>query len=265
MILSSLQFRPRFALSPADVKDNFRKCEELFHTASKMGSEFIVCPELFLTGYSFLDKDQAARVCERSDGPTFRTIRGVAQDLKAYISWGYVEFGSDGALYNAASLVDPNGILLTSYRKVNLFAQDFFWAKSGIASAPTVKTDFGYTSIIVCRDLRNKVPSMPRTAAEKDTPLFSSEKLDLVAASVNWGKGGFPPNTWMDFVADTGCTLIVADRWGKEKGTSEHGSLETNFGQGKSCIISKEWKIHIDGLKFDSDCLVTAVIDGRNK
>jgi predicted amidohydrolase len=259
VILSAVQYRPRLAASMAEVAANYRHCEPLIHQAYESGSQFIVFPELCFTGYSFLNKDEAARVCEKQDGPTFRLMQGVALELKAYVSWGYVE--TDGTnLYNSATLVDPDGKVLTNYRKMNLFAQDFCWARSGTSSAPVIDTDFGRTSIIVCRDLRDKIPTnIPRTAA-KSVPMWNGEKLDLVAASTNWGKGGFPSNTWMDFAVNNGCTLIISDRWGKEVYSGEHGFLTTDFGSGKSCIITKNWNIHKSGLKFDADCVVTAAL-----
>ncbi len=254
MILSAVQFRPRLAASMAEVGNNYRRVESLIHQAAQLGSQFIAFPELCFTGYSFLNKDEASRVCEASDGPTFRFMRGVALELKAYVSWGYVE--TDGThLYNSASLVGPDGKLLTSYRKVNLWGNDFLWATPGIASAPVVETDFGSTSIVVCRDLRNKIPqNIPRVAA-KSIPLFSGQKLDLVAASVNWGKGGYPSTSWMDFATDEKCTLIIANRWGEELGS--HG-FKGEFGQGGSIIIEPDWTCHTGGVEFSKDCVVTA-------
>src|SRR5271157_2708736 len=204
-ILSTVQFRPQLARSMAEVGNNYRQCESLIHQAGRLGSQFIVFPELCFTGYSFLNRDEAALVCEKPDGPTFRFMRGVALELKAYVSWGYVE--TDGTyLYNSATLVSPKGEVLTSYRKVNLFSSDFLWATSGISSAPVIETEFGATSIVVCRDLRNKIPmNIPRVST-KSVPLFGTQKIDLVAASVNWGKGGYTANSWMDFVADNHCT-----------------------------------------------------------
>jgi predicted amidohydrolase len=255
-IFSVIQFRPRLATSMADVGDNYRQCEGLVQQAAKLGSQFIVFPELCFTGYSFMTKDEAARVCEKQDGPTFRLMRGIALELKAYVSWGYIE--SDGTnLYNASTLVGPNGIILTSYRKVNLFSNDFLWATPGYTSAPVVETEFGNTSIVVCRDLRNKIPSnIPRLAANS-VPLFGSQKLDLVAANVNWGKSGYPANSWMEFVADNHCTLMVSNRFGCEEGSYNYSQ---DFGQGGSIIIEPNWKCHIGGINFDNNCVVTANI-----
>jgi len=256
-IFSAVQFNPQLAKSMAEVNFNYRQCEPLIHQASQLGSQFIVFPELCFTGYSFLSKEEAAKVCEKSDGPTFRFMRGVALELQTYVSWGYIE--TDGTnLYNSATLVDPKGKVLTGYRKVNLFGTDFLWATSGFESAPVVSTEFGATSIVVCRDLRNKIPqNIPRTAS-KTVPLFGTQKLDLVAASVNWGKGGYPANSWMDFVADNHCTLIIANRWGKEETSFGY---KQDFGQGGSMVIEPNWKCHTGGIQFYKNCVVTATTE----
>lgn len=225
-----------------------------------MGSQFVVFPELCFTGYSFLNRDEAAQVCEKQDGPTYRFMRTVALELKAYVCWGYVE-ADDSGLYNAASLIGPDGKLLTSYRKVNLFSSDFLWATPGISSAPVVETEFGQTAIVVCRDLRDKIPlNIPRVAG-KSVPLFPNQKLDLVAASVNWGKGGYPSNSWMDFTANHGCTLIIANRWGDELGSYGY---KGEFGQGGSIIIEPSWKCHTGGVAFSKDCVVTANTENQS-
>jgi predicted amidohydrolase len=188
-------------------------------------------------------------------------MQSAAMELKAYVSWGYIE--SDGArLYNSAILVGPDGKLLTSYRKVNLFSSDFLWAKPGDKSAPIIKTELGRMGIVVCRDLRDKIPkNIPRTASS-DPALFDGQRVDIVAASTNWGKGGFPATTWMDFVADNKCTLVATNRWGKETNEEEHGEYVQDFGQGGAAIIEPDWTVHIDGLIFRQDCVVTAALGG---
>ena len=260
MIVSAVQFCPRLAMSAADVGDNLRKCEDLFHQTWKVGSELVVFPELSFTGYTFLSGEEAVRVCEKFDGPTFRFMQSVALHMKSYVAWGYVE--SDGSyLYNSGTLVGPDGKLLTRYRKINFFSCDFIWATPGKIAAPIVETDFGSMSMVICRDLRDKIPNnIPRVASDGKS-LWNGGKVDIVAACTNWGRsGGYPPTTFMDFVADNHCTLVVADRWGKEENTS-HGDFVSDFGSGKSVIISPDWKVHTDGMIHGTDCVVTAVID----
>lgn len=254
LIASAIQFKPRFARGPADVMDNFRKLEPLIRQAQDFGTNFLVFPELCLTGYSFLNKDEASEVAELSDGPSYRKMRGVAQALQSYVTYGYVERDDiDGTLYNAATMLNPDGELIASVRKINLFGNDFTYARPGKMPPPIVKTELGLVSLVICRDLRDKIPkNIPRTASE-DPPLFDGKKIDLVAGCTNWGRGAFPANTWMDFSSDNQCTLVISNRWGKE----ENGEFSQNFGHGGSCIIEPDWTIHKDGLLWNSDCVVT--------
>lgn len=266
LIIAAIQYCPRLAKCRADISDNFRRCESLINTASRCGAQLIVFPELCMTGYSFLSKAEVSEIAEPLDGPTFRAMRGVAQELKSYVAWGFPEFADDGNLYNSAAMVGPDGKYILGYRKINLFGNDYLWAKSGAAVSselpPIVKTELGNVSMVICRDIRDKYPiNVPRIAAKKEPPMFEGRKVDIVVAPANWGKGGFPSNTWMNFAADNQCTLVVANRWGNEVNQSEeHGIFEQDFHQGGSAIITKDWNVNINGLKFSQDCIVVSVV-----
>lgn len=261
-VISAIQYKPRLARCKADVSDNFRRCQEHLHFAGRIGSQLIVLPELCFTGYSFLNKEEVAEIAEPLEGPTFRSMRGVALELKSYVSWGFIEAAADGQFFNSASVVDPFGKLILTYRKINLWGNDFLWATSGAAVPPIVKTDLGYMSVVICRDIRDKYPlNIPRTAS-KDPSIFKDRHVDLVAAPTNWGKGGFPSNSWMNFAADNQCTLVVANRWGEETNTSpKHGQFTQDFGHGGSAVIDKNWSVHTNGLKFNQDCVVVACME----
>ncbi len=255
MIFASVQFRPSFATSRAEVKENLRRCEGLLDQAGALGAELIAFPELAATGYSFLNENQASSVAEGRDGLTAQFMSDAARELQAYISWGFVE--ADGnKLYNSASMAGPDGKVLLTSRKLNLWGNDFLWASPGRFAPPVIQTDLGALSSIVCRDVKNKIPgNVPRLAAS--TPLFGDLKPDVVTLHVNWGKGGFPATPWMDFVADNDCTVLVANRWGVEK----NSHFEQDFGHGGSTIIDKDWKVYTSGLVFNRDCVVHAIIN----
>ena len=254
IILSAVQFKPNLAHNMADVHNNLRRCEPLIHDAWKVGSQLVVFPELFLTGYAFTDSTQAASVAERKDGPTFRTMRDIAIQLDCYVAYGYVE--SDGnRLYNSAQIIGPDGVAYCQYRKVNLWGNDFLWATPGASVPDVVRTPFGNLSVVICRDIRAKIPdNIPRVAS---TSFFDTKKPDIVAACANWGKGGFPSTSWMDFAANHKCSLVVANRYGVE----QNNGYELDFGCGGSIIIEKDWNVHTAGLKFNNDCVVTAVME----
>ncbi len=256
-IISCAQMSPRLASCRADVMDNVRRMEPLVSEAASVGTQLLVFPELAFTGYSLFGQEEAMAVAEPFDGPTFKAMGRVAGQLQSYVAWGYVELDGE-SLFNSCSLIGPDGSLLSSYRKVNLYSCDYTWAKPGLEPAPVAQTELGAMSVIVCRDIRNKVPdNIPRTAKER--PLMKS-KVDIVAGVVNWGAGGgYPPVTFMDFVADVQCTLAVADRHGVEKRLD---GFSSNFGTGKTAIITPDWKVHMGGMVHGGDCLVTHGLEG---
>ena len=254
-IFSAIQYRPRLAKCAADVRDNFRRCAGLVDRAAALGSNLMVFPELAFTGYSFLSIEEAAMAAEPWDGQTFKSMKSVAFELGCYVAWGYVE--TDGVkLYNSATVVAPSGETVCKYRKVNLFGNDFLWAEPGMFAPQVAQTEFGTLSVIICRDVKAKIPdNIPRTASS--APFFPHDKPDVVAACTNWGKGGFPSTSWMDFVANNGCTMVVANRYGIE----DNGSFQFDFGQGGSAVIGPDWKVCTSGLEFGRDCVVTAAME----
>lgn len=249
-ILTAIQYKPRFATCPADVSDNFRRCEPLVSEARSLGAEVVVFPELAFTGYSFLSEDDAMLVAEQKDGPTFRRMSAMAKIMECFVAWGFVE-ADEGHLYNSASLVGPDGSLLLTSRKMNLWANDFLWATPSEELPGVVQTSIGWLSAVICRDIIDKVPKAGRTG------ILSGRKVDLVVAPMNWSGSGFPATEWMDFVQNNSCALIVANRWGVE----ENRSFRHDFGQGGSAIVGKDMKPHIGGLKFGHDSVVAAMVD----
>jgi predicted amidohydrolase len=257
LIISAIQFKPTLAKCQADVRNNFRRCLPLIDTAVDLGSNLIVLPELFLTGYGFHSKEQAYFASEPSNGPTFREMRSIAADCDAYVAFGYLET-EGGIFYNSGMMIDPKGDVVCKYRKVNLWGNDFLWATPGDITPQVVTTDFGNLSMVICRDIRSKIPhNIPRKASA--TPFFKNTKPDIVALCANWGKGGFPSTTWMDYSTNRNCVLVVSNRYGIEHNDGQ----ELDFGTGGSAIIEPDWSIHTNGLEFGKDCTVTAALEEK--
>lgn len=254
LIAAAVQFRPRFARCRADVQNNIRLSEALVHDAWKVGANLVVFPELAMTGYSFLSRDEAAQVAEPAGtGVTSKAMALVASELKAHVVWGMVE-SYDDSLFNSAAVASPDGTVAILSRKLNLWGNDFLWATPSPDPPTTIQTEFGGLTALVCRDLRGKKPkNRPRVASSDLVPLEAT----IIAAPVNWGGGGFPAVTWMDLVSSSGRPLVVADRWGVE----ENGDFSNDFGNGGSIIIEPSWKTHTGGLKFKSDCVVSARLE----
>lgn len=249
MKVALIQFKPEYRA----VEQNLRRLAGFVKEAAEAGAKLIVLPELAATGYSFMSKAEAATVAESLDldGRTFRVMHALAARLGVHIVWGQVEREqATGKLYNSQALVTPNGQSVT-YQKINLFGNDWLWSEEGRANPPILLCDFGAgdvrkVGLLICRDVRDK-----KDARWSD--FYESGDADLVAFSANWGDGGFPANSWIDFVRDNGTTLLVSNRWGKE--------VPNDFGEGGVCAITaKPFGIQCEGLVWNADCIVYAEV-----
>jgi predicted amidohydrolase len=249
MKVAAVQFGPVFRDKPA----NLRGLSKLVIEASNHGAKLVVLPELSAVGYSFMDPSEAYPFAEdlswlSNPGAMDKTsslaiFSKLAHLLDVSIVWGLIEIDAGTKkLYNSQVYYEPSGYY-DSYRKVNFFANDHLWASPGVTNPPVIKCQFEEKRIgmLVCRDVRDK-------KNDKWSDFYSPGDADYVSLSANWGKGGFPSNSWMDFVEENKTGLIVSNRYGVED--------NNDFGGGGICIIDPGGKVHCEGLKWHEDCIV---------
>lgn len=158
MKVSSIQF---------EIRDSESKDQRLKRMAqildSCQGSQLIVLPEIWNTGYFAFDR--YAEESETITGETMSLISTKARELQAYIMAGsFIEKGldhqssADGKppLYNTSVLLDPQGEVKVTYRKIHLFG---FGSEERKILTPgsqvvTVPTDIGVLGLATCYDLR---------------------------------------------------------------------------------------------------------------
>lgn len=120
--IAAVQTRPALF----DFEGNLRG---LIAACRGLDAHLIVAPELALSGYVFKDKSEVEKsAIYPAASPQFEAIiREVARPGRCAAVVGFAERGADGAFYNSAALLTPDG-LAGVYRKVHLFAdeKDFF-------------------------------------------------------------------------------------------------------------------------------------------
>jgi predicted amidohydrolase len=251
MKTAAIQFCPIFK----DKRNNLLRLAKLVAEAAKNGAKLVVLPELASVGYSFMSEDEARPFAESLRWLEDRDTINRESDLYVYsklatqldicIVAGFVELDSGTQkLYNAQIYFEPSGYY-DSYRKINFFGNDHLWASKGTANPPVVKCQFEgkRVGLLICRDVRDK-------KNDKWSSFYEPGDADVVALSANWGDGGFPAISWMEFVENNKVTLIVSNRYGYE--------CPNDFGEGGICIIEKTGKVHCEGLKWKEDCIVYA-------
>ena len=136
---------------PCDILDlptNLQRADELIRSARDAGSELVVLPELFNTGYSLCP--DFGPCSETAEGPTLSYLRQRSRRWKMAIAAGFVE-RAGRHLFDSLAFCTPDGEMQI-YRKRNLV----FWERSRFhpGRAPlVVPTPFGRVGCGICADM----------------------------------------------------------------------------------------------------------------
>jgi predicted amidohydrolase len=248
MKVAAIQFCPTFK----DVQGNLRRLAALTIKAAQDGAKICVLPELCLTGYSMMSKDEAEPLAEvitdfkpgKGGTSSMDVFYAIAKKYDVHVAWGLVEKSHTGNLHNSQVLMCPDGSF-EFMAKVNFFGNDFMWATAGRSNPPIRKIEVAGKSykvgLLICRDVRDKKDDNWKSFYEKGD-------ADIVAISCAWGKSSFPATAWMNFVEENNTTLVVSNRYGIE--------ANNDFGAGGIGIISPDGTVQCKGLVWGQDCIV---------
>jgi predicted amidohydrolase len=243
MRVASIQFCPVFKQPATNLKIALGLVLEAIHSKA----ELICLPELCTTGYSFMsvqDAEPYAEVLTLEESRSMQVFTTLAERHNVAIAWGVMEKDlGTGNLHNSQMIVMPGG-RYASVRKLNKWGNDHLWVTPGPASPPIVSWQGKKVGLLICKDIRDK--------SEKIADLYEPGDADIVAYSANFGRGEFPAGKWIEFAKSNRVWLVVSNRYGEE--------AHNDFGHGGICVIEPSGKVHIDGLKFDSSCIVYAEV-----
>ncbi|MEV7089224.1 carbon-nitrogen hydrolase family protein [Streptomyces sp. NPDC093085] len=158
--------------TPGSAAGSLRVLDEAAGRAAAAGAGLLVCPEMFLTGYAI--GDAVARLAEPADGPGSAAVAEIAVRHGLAVLYGYPERAGDrddGAVFNSAQLIGPDGARLANYRKTHLYGCfERTWFTPG--DTPVVQAELGGLTlgILVCYDV--EFPENVRAHALAGTDLL---------------------------------------------------------------------------------------------
>ncbi len=227
--------RLNISLVHLDVRhgERERNREELLRlnkAAAESGARIIVNTELALTGYSYGSREDISLVAESADGPTTAELSAIAADYGCYIVFGHAEEDDHtGIFYNSATVIDPDGKRLFSYRKLTAEVR---WACPGLPSQPnTFDTPWGRVGVMICSD--SYYGSIPRMSALRGT--------DLLLVPANWPGGSLDPRElWQARARENGFFLAACNRGGKDKTMSCEDAYSCVYGPGGEALLTQK-------------------------
>jgi len=193
------------------------------------GTDIVVLPELFSTGFIVDNHEQAAELAEWNSGETMREIRRLATEYRVAIVGSFLA-NTAAQLYNRAFFVEPNGDD-TFYDKRHLFApgsEDKVFNR-GTKPSPIIRYRGFNIKVVICYDLR--FPVFCRNTS-------GAGAYDLLIVVANWPQSRH--TVWRQLLTaraiENACYVCGVNRSG-----ADNTGLE--YGEGSSAIIDFKGRV----------------------
>jgi N-carbamoylputrescine amidase len=140
-----------------DAADNLRRTLDLVEKAAKKGAQVVCLQELFMGPYFCQEEDAALfDLAEPIPGPTTKALQAAAKRLGIVLVGSLFEKRARGLYHNTAVVIDADGAVLGTYRKMHIpddprFYEKFYFAP-GDLGFKAFDTRFGRIGALVCWD-----------------------------------------------------------------------------------------------------------------
>src|SRR5713226_4316932 len=114
-----------------DVSHNMKNTIAKIREAANKGAQIICLQELYRTKYFPTDeRKDVTQLAETIPGETTSTLSRLAKELNVVIIAPIFEVDASGKHYNTAAVIDSDGTIMGSYRKMHIPHDPFFYEKS---------------------------------------------------------------------------------------------------------------------------------------
>ena len=237
-----------------DLQKNADRAVEMVREAAAKGAKIVCFPEMFNTGYNFqLIGDGFHNCGETIDGHTITRLQKVAKECACYVIAPItLEKKVKGVFYNAAVVIDDEGVVLGDYSKHHLWAAERYYFHAG-EDIPVFDTKYGKIGVMICYDA-----GFPETAR-----VLTLKGAELIFMASAWRIQDW--DMWNLNIPQRALenTLYVAgvNRFGHEDDLYMFGNSKVADWRGRIIAESKEEKEEIVYAEIDLDQLTKARLD----
>jgi N-carbamoylputrescine amidase len=141
----------------ANPAANLKKALALTERAARRGAKIICTQELFRSQYFCQNEDHANfALAEPIPGPSTRAFQRIAKKHKVVVVASLFEKRASGLYHNTAVVIDADGKLLGTYRKMHIPDDPLYYEKFYFTPGDTGfrawKTRYGTIGVLICWD-----------------------------------------------------------------------------------------------------------------
>jgi N-carbamoylputrescine amidase len=176
-------------ISCCEEKDrNIEKAIKLTQIAIEKGANLICFQELFTTHWFPREMNKRYfSLAEKVDGFTISKMQKLAEESRVVLICPIFEV-DENSFYNSAIVIDANGEILGSYRKIHVpqipLWEERYYFSPGNLGFPVFKTKFAPIGIQICWD--NFFPEGSRILALKGAQILFSPTAAAFASQRKW-------------------------------------------------------------------------------
>ncbi len=158
--------------------------------SAHLGAQIILLPELFLHPYFPQTEDPVHfKLAHNLETPEILQLRALAQELKVVIVTPFFEKRAPGVYHNSVTVIDANGDLLGTYRKMHIPDDPGFYEKyyftPGDLGYKCFESQYGKIGVLICWD--QWFPEAARLTALKGCDLL------VYPTAIGWDKKELAP------------------------------------------------------------------------
>lgn len=141
----------------ADPDANRAEAEARIREAAGAGAQIICLPEMFTTLYFCVEQSvDNFDLAEPIPGTSSKLLQALAKELKVVLIGPYFEKRAPGIYHNTAVVIDADGTLLGSYRKMHIpqdpgFEEKFYFTPGDLGYRAW-DTRYGCIGVLICWD-----------------------------------------------------------------------------------------------------------------
>lgn len=125
--------------------------EKAIKFIQQVEADLLVLPELFNSGYLFLEKEEVQSLAERiPQGETTSTLKEIVKERKVSLVFGIAE-EHKGKFFNSSVLLEPGG-KVHIYRKLHLFFEEKIFFSPGNKKLEVIELEGTKVGTMVCFD-----------------------------------------------------------------------------------------------------------------
>jgi N-carbamoylputrescine amidase len=167
---------------------NIEKAIKFAEIAAEKGANIVCFQELFTTHWFPREMNKRYfSLAEKIDGPTITRMQRVGKENKVVLICPIFEVEGE-SFYNSAVVIDADGEVLGSYRKIHVpqipLWEERYYFSSGDHGFPVFRTKFGPIGVQICWD--NFFPEGSRILALKGAKIIFSPTAAAFASQRKW-------------------------------------------------------------------------------